>query len=121
MTLIGRLFNRLFSLPTPTPEQILKISREKYGPCMLCGEELGGHDLAQLASVIVEEPHSQRAETLDSAVQRRDWVGASEFNEWRGDADEIVYSLIRCPWSDQLYMARLESFAALEFNDRVSA
>lgn len=121
MILIGRLVNRLFALPTPTREQILKISRDLYGPCMLCGKGLTGHDLAELASVIVEQTESRRSEILDSTVQKRDWVAASQFKEWRGDADEIIYSLIRCPLSDQFYMARVESFAAMGSDDRVTA
>ena len=102
----------------PTPERVREILRALYGPCALCGETLRGHELAFLASVIVTESGESEA-TLRSVIAAQDWQRAATFQEWRGDADELEYRLIRCPWSRQLTILEIRAFTALDFDDIV--
>jgi hypothetical protein len=120
MRWIRKMLAGLFRLPAPSPEDIAAITRKQYGPCVLCGEALTGHDIAELASVITSDPGPNRLITVDSLVRDRDWAAVAQFREWRGDADEVVYSAIRCPWSYQLCIARLESFTSMDLDDRVT-
>jgi hypothetical protein len=111
------MFQQLLRAQTPTADA---IARQQHGPCLLCGEELTGHDITQIASVIVDATAFRSVLALDTAVRNREWREVTGFQEWRGDADEIVYSAIRCPWSLRFFLTRLESFASLDLDDRVT-
>ena len=120
MRRIGRIFASLFRSAVPSAQDAAAIARRQHGPCLLCGEELLGHDITPIASVIVDAPESKRLAALDAAIRNRAWRDVAQFQEWRGDADEVVYSAIRCPWSCQFYLSRLESFASMDMDDQVT-
>ncbi len=120
MVNLPNVFRELFRRSTPSPEQLSDIERRTYGPCSLCGE-VGGHDRAQLGSIIVGESDASSLEMFEAAVRGRDWTTVASHQEWDGAADEVVYSVIRCPWSYQLCLVRLDSFASMDLDDQVTA
>jgi len=118
---LRNVLRRIFQPAAPSAEQVSSIERGTYGPCLLCGEDLSGHDRAQLGSLIVKQGDSTDLDTFDAAAREHNWLDVSSRQEWEGMADEVVYSLLRCPWSLQLCLARLESFASMDLDDRVTA
>jgi hypothetical protein len=111
---------RVFGLRQPAPAQVRAAARNIYGPCVLCREALVGHEVTLLGSAIVSEK-SQSETSLREMLAAKNWQGAGRIYEWRGDADELEYRLVRCPWNFQLTLLGIRSFAALEYDDYIES
>ena len=116
-----RLLQKLFGPRTPTQAKIDAATRKKYGPCPLCGKDLSKHGVTLLASAIVSDGDATTAVDLENAVASKKWNEASQFQEWRGDADELMFEIVRCPHDPRLVLIRLQAFAELWANDYVES
>ena len=113
------VLRRLFGLPMPKQSELQAIARRKFSPCPLCGRELHDHKLALLGSAILSHGDTSAAAILEDLVNSRDWQKAATIREWRGDADELEYHVVKCPSDQCVAVLKVRSFAELWADDFV--
>jgi len=74
------------------------------------------HEIALLGSALVDQRES--VERLENAVERGDWSTACSIKEWRGDADEVEYYVVRCPADKRFALIRVHSYADMWSDDQ---
>jgi len=113
------MLSKFFGLRTPKQSELQAVARRKFGPCPLCQRELLAHKLALLGSAILANGDTSAASILEDLVNGHKWQEAATIREWRGDADELEYHVIKCPSDQRVAVLKVRSFGELWADDLV--
>ena len=81
-------------VPLPTQAE---ICRQTIGVCPLCKESLSGHGIAWLCSVKLNGGSHDRRRHVEQLIEAGKWTEVQAFQEWRAEADNLEYRVLRCP------------------------
>lgn len=64
--------------------------------CPGCNSTLTGHQFAELATTVCEKENLDRLTKFIEYARARQWLKLREFQEFKGDKDDLVANVIAC-------------------------
>jgi hypothetical protein len=91
--------------------------RQNWGRCSTCQGDFMGHEGYVLASVILDAGNHRSGELAD-LISAHEWERAVKYQEWKGDRDERMYYVVRCPNDPRLTLVTRLSVWELWLDDK---